>query len=526
MRLGKSVILLTIPLSLPATAARAQTASPMTAQTTQLTATIDLTLDEAIRRGIDQSEEVRLARADIEQAETRIVAARAPGLPQVNASGNFNRLYQSELSGGNLQFQLPPELRFNPDPTAPLPDRVSYLEQNADKAVLTTLADLIAVAFQDVGISSPNMYRVNLTGSQLLYGGGRVRASVAIAENVRDAARLNYREEAAEVELLVRTAYFRALLAQELATISEAAIVQAESFLSQERLRLQAGFASELDVIRAEVSLENLRPQLVDARNALDLSMFNLKRLVKYPLQQPVRLSTPLEVPTAAALAEPRLDPEQLVRERAAVQAADRQVAAREFQVQATRGAYRPQVSLQASYGGYIIPDRFYDFRNASWTPLGSLMVGVQVPIFTGFQRGADIGQAQVLLQQTRLQNTQLRESVQLQYEQALAERERARATIAARQRTVDQAQRVYDLMVLRYDQGQATQLDVSNSRLELLQARTNLAQALSDFYITSAAVMRATGMTTVPLPAPNPPPDEPLWSALGFGGRASAGSQ
>ena len=45
-------------------------------------------------------------------------------------------------------------------------------------------------------------------------------------------------------------------------------------------------------------------------------------------------------------------------------------------------------------------------------------------------------------------------------------------------------AQRVYDLTVLRYDQGLATQLEVTDARLSLLQARTNLAQAITDYYI------------------------------------------
>jgi outer membrane protein TolC len=103
------------------------------------------------------------------------------------------------------------------------------------------------------------------------------------------------------------------------------------------------------------------------------------------------------------------------------------------------------------------------------------------------------MAQAKVELRRAELQLTQLREVVDLQYEQALGEKERIRATIAARQRTVEQAQRVYDLTVLRYEQGLATQLEVSDSRLALLQARTNLAQALADFYISDAGVTGAT---------------------------------
>jgi outer membrane protein TolC len=113
-------------------------------------------------------------------------------------------------------------------------------------------------------------------------------------------------------------------------------------------------------------------------------------------------------------------------------------------------------------------------------------------------RRNAQLDQAQTNLNNARLQLAQLRENVQIQYQQAIGERRRAQETISARQQTVTQAQRVYDLMVLRYDRGLATQLDVSDARLALLQARTNLAQALSDFYVAEATVNRALGGSAI----------------------------
>ncbi|HSH44777.1 MAG TPA: TolC family protein, partial [Longimicrobiales bacterium] len=61
----------------------------------------------------------------------------------------------------------------------------------------------------------------------------------------------------------------------------------------------------------------------------------------------------------------------------------------------------------------------------------------------------------------------------------------------------VEVAQRVYDLTELRYDQGLATQLEVNDARLALLQARTNLAQAVADFYVADANLIRAAAGTS-----------------------------
>jgi outer membrane protein TolC len=464
-----------------------------------LGATVELSLDDAVRRAVGQSEEVGLARAAIESADTRIAAARASGLPQLSVTAAYVRRLQSPITRG-LEFRISDADRFSPDPTASIEERIRYLEQNSSNAVLTTLADLLSTSLQNVGFGSPHTYSANLAGSQLLYSGGRVGAAVGIARHQRDAARANYREEAADVELNVRTAYYRALLAAELESIAQAAVVQAESFLNQERLRRDAGFASDLDLLRAEVSLENLRPQLVESRNALELATLDLKRLVNVPLAAPVRLTTPLEIPTATITQSP-LSTETLVALRPAVQAAAEQVAAAQQNVRLNRAAYLPTLSLQVAYGGQVFPQTVFGFGGATWQPNSSATVALQLPIFA-FQRGADVAQAQVQVRQAQLQSLQLAESVQLQYQQALGERERARATIAARQRTVDQAQRVYDLTVLRYGQGQATQLEISDARLALLQARSNLAQALADFYIATAAVTRAVGATTVEPPA------------------------
>jgi outer membrane protein TolC len=455
---------------------------------------IPLSLEDAIRRSVQQSEEVQLASADVDLASTRVRAAQSQRLPQINATTSYTRTFQSPFSRG-LDFDLAPDQQFNPDPNAPLEQRVRYLEENADNAVLSTLAGLLTTSLQGVGLGSPHTYGVNLGGSQLLFSSGRVRAAIDIATEVREAARFTTRERAGEVELEVQRAYYQALFAGELETIAAAALVQAESFHNQVQLRLKAGYASDLDVLRAEVERENLRPQLIEAQNARQLAELNLKRLVNIPLEQPIALTTPLEIPLNAHDDSVFENAEMLLETRPAVRAAESQVAARRAGVDAARAAYLPSVNLQLAYGAQAFPFGVVDFSDAAWRPNGSAIVGVQVPVFNGFQRSADVGQAQVQLRQAELQLAQLREAIRLEYEQARGERERARATIAARQRTVEQAQRVYDLTVLRFEQGQATQLEVSDARLALLQARSNLAQALTDFYIATASVRRALGL-------------------------------
>ncbi|HYZ86350.1 MAG TPA: TolC family protein [Bryobacteraceae bacterium] len=284
----------------------ASNTATLRAQQEALGPMVELSIDEALSRALRDSEEVKLARAAVELAAAEVTIARSAAFPQVNTSLAYVRTFQSAFSSG---FQLPHFPRFAPNPSAPLESRVRYLEQNAQTAAFSVIQDLVDGQALSLPFGRAHTYSTGLTASQLLFAGGRVKAGIEIAQHSYAAADYALAEEIAEIQLQVRAVYYQALFAQEVETIAQAALVQAASFLNQERLRLQAGYASDLDVLRAEVSLANIRPQLVEARNATSLALLNLKRIVNVPLQQPVRLTTPLEAPTAAELTRTGLAP-------------------------------------------------------------------------------------------------------------------------------------------------------------------------------------------------------------------------
>jgi outer membrane protein len=451
--------------------------------------TVVLTLDEALARATEQSEEVQLARSQVEIARAQVKETRAGALPQIDANLGYTRTFASQFDTGG-GFELPDSLKFEPDSTAPLAERVKYLEENAENAGLSGLGLL----FGNLPFGQKNTYTATLSGSQLLFSGGRTGAALEIARNFREAAEFQLTEQLAEVELQVRGAYYRALFAHELERISAAAVAQAERFQEQERLRERTGVASELDVLRAEVALANLRPQLVQASNAAELATLDLKRLLNIPLTQPLKLMTPLDVPDAERLARQDTATVEMLGRRASIAAAERNVRMRELAVRIARGAYLPEIRAGMNYGKTAFPQEIFGLGGTDWRSDWNATLTMRIPIFDGLRRGAQVDLARVQLNQAQLQLAQLREGVQLQYQQATGERQRAAATIAARQQTVAQAQRVYDLTVLRYERGLATQLEVTDSRLALLQARTNLAQALSDYYVAEATVTRALG--------------------------------
>jgi len=472
---------------------RGQQSSRGLSRDTVTSDTLALSLEAALGRALGESEEVRVAQAQVDAAGAQVWAARSAALPQVSGSLMYTKTFASVFNTGQ-SFSIPDSLRFNPDPNAPIDQRVTYLENHVQSAAYASLGQL----FSSLPFGRENLYNVGLTGSQVLFAGGRVRAGINGAQDAAAAADYQLQEQRAQTSYDVKQAYYQAVLSVESASIAADAVAQAQEFLDQEELRRRAGQASDLDVLRAQVDLENLKPQEVQARNAADLAQLNLKRLVNVPLSKPLRLTTTLELGPGAGPTAEVSDASLIVDQRAAVRAAESALAARQQQVRVAKAAFLPSIALSMSYSRQTYPSQLLNFDQpwrTDWT--GSL--AVQVPVFNGGQRFASLQSAQAQRDQARLQLAELKESVEMQYRQAVGEERRGWAQIAARRRTVEQAQKVYDLTVLQHDQGLATSLEVSQARLGLRQARMNLAQALADYHTAKAAVVRALGSAGAP---------------------------
>lgn len=434
-------------------------------------APVRLTVDEAVRRAVATSEEVQVAQAQQALAESQVVQARAGALPQVNASLAYNRTLASLFQGLTLPTG-PGEGGEDPEnPFAALP------------------------------FGQPNTWIATLALSQPIYSGGRVGTALEIARQVRLAAALEVEEAEAEISLQVRNAYFQTVLADRMVGIAREAFQLADDQLTQVELFRRQGTASEFDLLRAQVERDNLEPNIVEAENARRLAELNLKRLANIPAEQPLELATPLD---PAMIAVDRAALRAALERRPALQALDAAVAAREGGVRIARAARLPTVGANANFSYQAFPNEVVPL-DADWRRDWALGLQVSVPIFDGFRTRGEVQQARAELAQVQLQRDQAREGFELDLAAALGEFDAALAQIEARRATVAQARRALELAELRFRTGLSTQLEVSNARLLLEQARVNEAQSLYNYVNALARLERSSG-GEVPLLDPRLP--------------------
>jgi outer membrane protein TolC len=453
-----------------------------------------LTLDEALALAEKTSEQLTVAEAGVSRAESNERGVRSEWFPQVSAFASYDRALASEFEG-LFDAAGPPCTPFTLDPQAPLTDRVAEIEralrdcpptgsffgggggtEGGTEGGSDADSDEAALPF-----GRANTYRVNLTVSQTVYTGGRLSAQQDSARLGRANAALTVTTTRAQVALDVAEAYFDAVLSDRLVTIAEAVLAQAESTVEQVSRQREAGRLAEFDLLRAQVTRDTQRPEVIRQRNTRDLAYLRLKQLLEIPLETPLQLVSDLEEAVlpppaqrfAAEIAAAEAAPVSPAR--TAVTQVANEVQQREAAVRIARAQRLPSVSVSSSWGpvAYAGLPTLGDFRT-NWTVGAS----AQVPLFTGGRIKAQetAARADLLESQARLRLT--RELATLDEASARLELANARAAWEATAGTIQQAVRAHEIAELRYREGLSTQLELSDARLLLQQAQANRALA------------------------------------------------
>ena len=475
----------TLLLVLASSSATAQTP----AQQPAATGTMPLSLDDAVRMAESQSEPVRIARAGVQRAEGQKIQARSQYFPQLYGSAGYTRTLKSQYSGFASSTDTVTAPTSPPGPCddyllgdgASVADRIAGLE-TASRCIsgLNPFA-----AFSSLPFGQANQYQLGLSVSQNLFTGGRVSAQNEAAAAGNRSANIELTAQRAQNVLDVTQAYYDAALADRLVAISDASFTQTENVLRQVELNKSVGNVSEFELLRAQVTRDNQRPQVIQRKSDREVAYLRLKQLLNIPLEQTVSLTTTIDdvsaMPAGIRLAGLQVgsweSPDTVTSNRAAVRQAGEAVRAQRELVRVARSQRLPSLSLTSQYGAVAYPQdglpRSNDFR-ANWT----VGVATQIPLFTGGRiRGEELV-AQANLSESRARLQQVREFAALDARVALNALNQAKSAWEASRGTAEQASRAYQIAEVRYREGISTQLELNDSRILLEQATANRALA------------------------------------------------
>ncbi len=396
-----------------------------------------LSRSEAVAQALASNPEVKISLEQVAYLEGRILEARADALPDVS----WNTLAMRSRDPGLLNSPnfdaFPPEFR-----TA-----LSPLPANA----FSTSADVKQTVFSFKVGKALEAARLARTAGQ--HGVQRARQATAL-EAVR--------------------AYNQLLFAIEQLRVIRTNVESKQSHVDVARDRRAAGAATELEVLRAEVDLENQRAEALRAENEVAAARAMLNTVMLRPTDAPIQPTDTLAVvPFAtqfdqavkeALSARPEL---QTLRLQEEIQAKLMDVAAADS---------KPRVDFAASYGFAVRrPRNLFHWDYSRW----STAVTVQVPLFDGWRAAGAVAQARAQRNSVTQQIAALENQVRLDVQSAWDALALAVRTIGVAELNVAQARRAAEMTEANYRLGAATPLDVIDAQQALRQAENIRIQAL-----------------------------------------------
>jgi outer membrane protein TolC len=291
----------------------------------------------------------------------------------------------------------------------------------------------------------------------------------------------------------VKKAYLTVLITKEQLKLQEQSIARNEQALKDARSLLAQGRASRVDTLRAYITIENLRPDIIRLTNGIEIAKTILKTTIGINESEPIELTDSLGYDgTVPLLTNPAVI-EGALASRPEVSRLVITEKLNDEQIKLEKAQYLPKfsaiglVQTQTQANDY----RFNDYK---WPVSSYVGLQLSVPIFSGFRTAARVQQAKVTRLQTEKGLENVRELIRAEVKIALSKVEESKRRIESQVQTVSTAELSYRITRDRWKQGIASRLDMADVELSLSQAKSNYLQAVYDYLNASVDLDKALG--------------------------------
>ncbi len=290
----------------------------------------------------------------------------------------------------------------------------------------------------------------------------------------------------------VKKGYYGVLLANDSYRVFKESYDNAMENYQDIKRKFEQGTVAEYDLIRADVTVKNSEPNMLQAENALVLAKWQLKALLGMDLDLNIEcegqltdfekdlfgdfLSTDTTLANNTDMKQMSLQAKQL----------EKTLTMQKFD-------YLPTLSLTGLYQWTAMNNDF-KFKDYMWNPYSMIGVSLSIPIFSGGSKLYKIKQTRNSIEQLNLQKEDTRRKLQLAIKQYIDNMNTCIKRFDASQKGVEQAERGYMISQKRYDTGAGTLLEMNDSELALTQAKLNFNQAIYDYMVAKADLEKIIG--------------------------------
>lgn len=383
----------------------------------------ELSLAKAIEFAVKHNKELQISRKNIDLYKQKVRESVSQGLPQINGKLDYSTNFGYSMDfGGNA------------------------IKMKDQSNVGASLSQLIFSGQWILGIQTSKI-------------------AEKVASQQVDITELDIKEN-------ICNTYYTILVSERLRDIVFRNLENMDKIYEHTRNMYDAGTVEVTDVDQIRINVGQLKNNLSALDRTVEVN-YNLLRLqIGLQAEDSIRLTEPLDnfltqedyVKLAVKEFEINNNPEY--------QLMQTQEELSKKMVGLQRWTYAPTISGTYSYNYKLLKPAF------DMSPKHSAMLTMDIPIFSGFQRKAQLEQAKIELEQTSLNKSLLKDQLYVNEKQYKYELKNATENYYLQKENIEVAKRVLENFQRKYEYGAVSSLDLTQANNNYLEAENNFTNA------------------------------------------------
>jgi len=336
--------------------------------------------------------------------------------------------------------------------------------------------DIEAGDYSDLLTLGQGVPIISISATKILYSGGKIESLIDQAEANKQISLNDLEKEKQAIIYKVTEAYYQVLQTEGIKIVSTQAVKQMQAHLESSEALLKEGMIAPIDLNRIKSQLSNLEHNLIKAENGHKLIMYNLNSIMGIDLNTELLLENNLSYEPCEINLEQALI--QASENRSEIMNVAQQRRIMEEMVDVAKSNKKPQVIFNAESG------------ITGW----QIMVVAEYSLLDGGVNKAKVDQAEINLAQVDQSEQQVQQLIEFEVRSAYLNIKEAEKLIKIAEEGIKNSQESFRIAQVKYNEGIATNTEVIDAQSTLIEAETNHLNALYDYNINRAALIKAMG--------------------------------
>ncbi len=442
--------------------------------------THSISVKDAVSIAFENVASLKNAKLDYKIAEARNKEITGMALPQITGSLLGNHYLSLPL----IQF---------PDATESAIYKVLQREGVRDGAGLLVDPNNAEFKVNNFSFLAPWNVNAGISVQQLLFE-PQVFVGLQAREALIESNSINIKIEEDKLRDAVHKSYYAVLIAEKQLIYIHESSLRLQKLAADMEVLFKNGFVEKLDIDKTIVSLNNIRTIENQLKNGIAIGYAVLKQTIGLQQSDSILLT---DVLSSDKIKEGMLEENFTYNDRNEIKFLDKAVELQGLDVRRYQLSYGPTIAAFYNFqrSGQR-NERFESFTGKPWFWYNAGLVGlnVSVPIFDGLQKKYKIKQAQY--SQEKVKNILVATKNGIDVERTAAKNTFRNAVLAmdVQEKNMQLAEKVYNTVKKKYEQGLGSSFEVLQADTEMQQAQSNYFKAMYDATIAKINYAKALG--------------------------------